>query len=41
MMENVDSEDEPGTESRPPTAETRDLREEDRHMSQDALTLPQ
>src|SRR5882672_6336252 len=41
VMENADSEDEPGTESGPPTAETRDLREEDRHMSRDALVLPQ
>jgi len=41
VMENADSEDEPGTESGPPTAETRDLREEDRHMSRDALALPQ
>jgi len=41
VMENVDLEDEPGTESGPLTAETRDLREEDRHMSRDALALPQ
>jgi len=29
LMENADSEDEPGMESGPPTAKTRDLQEED------------
>jgi hypothetical protein len=41
VMENADSEDQPGTESGPPTAETRDLREEDESLSRDASALPQ
>src|SRR5712672_89056 len=41
VMENADSEDKPRIESSPLSSETRDLREEDRHMSRDALTLPQ